>query len=410
MYAGHFGLSARPFVHGPAEDFFVPNPGVAQAASRLRHALTARDQVALVTGGPGVGKSALVERAIAGTDSGLTVLRADLRSGDPDDLYRAVAAGAGIVSDGPLPAALHAALTHERAPGRRVALVVDVITVTADTAKRLLRLMHLAGDAGAQLNVVLQGPHALGPLLDSPQLIHLRQRVTLRHRVRPFSLVETGAYVRDVLARVTADPDACMTSNVPAMVYLYVAGVPRLVNTLLDAAFADACARQLSRVDGEVIKQVAEQLGWKPLNAPAAALAAGVKPPLVTATPAARPKAPAPAAPAAPARARPAVTPEPLLAASDMTSRLLAPAAREARVPRADAEPPVSLATPDRPVRKLADLGTASTPAIPPMDPADPGATGMLRLEDLDDRDAESLFSEDSGHFRALTLGDKSPS
>jgi hypothetical protein len=36
------------------------------------------------------------------------------------------------------------------------------------------------------------------------------------------------------------------------------------------------------------------------------------------------------------------------------------------------------------------------------MDDTDTGATGMLRLEDLDERFAETLFSEDSGHFRVL--------
>jgi hypothetical protein len=79
-----------------------------------------------------------------------------------------------------------------------------------------------------------------------------------------------------------------------------------------------------------------------------------------------------------------------------MTSRLLAAAAVEAaRLPKAST--PVSLAAPDKPVRKLADLGTASSPSVPPLDPVDPGATGMLRLEDLDDRFAESLFGGESG-------------
>jgi general secretion pathway protein A len=403
MYAGHFGFSARPFVHGPAEGFFVANPGVGQAASRIRNALTARDQIVLVTGGPGVGKSALVERAADSVEAGLTLLRADLRAIDPDELYRVVAASAGLVSDAPLPVALHAALTHERSLNRRVALVVDVVAVNAELARRLLRLMHLAGDGGAQLNMVLQGPHTLAELLDTPALIHLRQRVTLRQRVRPLTLVETGAYVRDVLGRVTTDMDACMTSNVPAMVYLYVAGVPRLVNTLLDAAFAEACARQQSRVDGELVRQVADQLGWKPLNVPAAALAAGIKPPLPAAT---APGKPANTA-SRPAAAQVLPSPTATLPTSDMTSRLLAPLVKEAKAARPEPEAPVTLAAPDRPVKKLADIGTSSSPGVPAIDPQDPTATGMLRLEDLDDHDAESLFSEDSGHFRALTLSDK---
>ena len=41
------------------------------------------------------------------------------------------------------------------------------------------------------------------------------------------------------------------------------------------------------------------------------------------------------------------------------------------------------------------------------MDENDTGATGMLRLEDLDERFAESLFSEDSGHFKVLVDASK---
>jgi len=36
------------------------------------------------------------------------------------------------------------------------------------------------------------------------------------------------------------------------------------------------------------------------------------------------------------------------------------------------------------------------------MDANDTGATGMLRLEDLDERFAETMFSEESGHFKVL--------
>lgn len=388
MYAAHFGFAARPFVHGPADRYCVPNPGVAEAAARLAATLTARDQVAVVTGGPGVGKSALVERAAALAGS-VELLRADLRATDPDELLRTLVAGAGPASGTPLPEALVASFARRATSGRATTLVIDVGTVNAELARRLLRVTHLAGDAGAGLNLVLQGPHTLFQLLDAPALIHLRQRVACRHRVRPLTLLETAAYLREVLGHVTADVDACLAPNVAAVVQLYVAGVPRLVNTLMDAAFAEAAARGLARLEADVVKAVAEQLGWKPIAAPAvAAAAAGPAP----ARPAARPRGPDPAT-----RTRP---PEPpvtaTLPASEMTSRLLASAAVEAgRLPKAAA--PVSLATPDKPVRKLAELGTASSPAVPAMDPVDPGATGMLRLEDLDERFAESLFAGEPG-------------
>jgi general secretion pathway protein A len=386
MYAGHFGFSARPFVHGPAGRFCVANPGVAEATARLAATLSARDQVAVVTGGPGVGKSALVERAI-GLAGDVDVVRADLRATDPDELLRAVVAPAGLAAGTPLPEAVVAGFARRGAPGRAMTLVVDVGTVNAELARRLLRVAHLAGDAGAGLNLVLQGPHTLFQLLDAPALIHLRQRVACRHRVRPMALLETAAYIRELLGHVVADVDGCLAANVPAVVQLYVAGVPRLVNTLMDASLAEAAARGLARLEPEVVKAVAEQLGWKPIASPATAPAVAA-----AGKPVARPRAPEPAP-----RARPAEPPvTATLPASEMTSRLLAAAAVEAaRLPKAST--PVSLAAPDKPVRKLADLGTASSPSVPPLDPVDPGATGMLRLEDLDDRFAESLFGGESG-------------
>jgi type II secretory pathway predicted ATPase ExeA len=147
MYAGHFGFSARPFVHGPAGRFCVANPGVAEATARLAATLSARDQVAVVTGGPGVGKSALVERAI-GLAGDVDVVRADLRATDPDELLRAVVAPAGLAAGTPLPEAVVAGFARRGAPGRAMTLVVDVGTVNAELARRLLRVAHLAGDAG----------------------------------------------------------------------------------------------------------------------------------------------------------------------------------------------------------------------------------------------------------------------
>ena len=40
-------------------------------------------------------------------------------------------------------------------------------------------------------------------------------------------------------------PTTLMSSNVAAAVYCYVAGVPRLINTLLDATLSDAALQKL---------------------------------------------------------------------------------------------------------------------------------------------------------------------
>jgi len=159
-------------------------------------------------------------------------------------------------------------------------------------------------------------------------------------------------------------------------VYLYVAGVPRLIGTLMDAVLGELEARQSGKVDAEVVRHVAEQLGWKPIGSRAGAETGG-KPVSATAQ-----RQPAP----------PPAPPDNMVAlpASDETRKL--------QVGRA-VDAPVAAATAGAPRKPPKE----ARPAPPvPMDANDTGATGMLRLEDLDERFAETMFSEESGHFKIL--------
>lgn len=406
MYCDHFQLSERPFTHSPGQRFFTANAGMSDALGRLQHVLTARDAVAVVTGGPGVGKSAIAECAAASVPDGVRLARVDLRYGEAEDLCASILLSLGEDAAGMRPVqalyALRAVMARLAGEERRLALLLDIAGISAEVARHLLRVMNAAGEQGCQLNLVLMGPHPLHQQVDVPAMIHLRQRIAFRHRVRPLTLVETDRYVRHQLEAVGADPAALMSANVAAAVYCYVAGVPRLINTLLDAALSDAALQKLQRPDGGLIKRTAETLGWKPITP----VQAGPEP---ARSPASRPTAAAPAAPpkvslvaSGPAERREnarngaearkaADLPPP----SDMTLQLRAeavagggggtvPLAAEAKSPTAALFGGAPAAAP------------AVAPAIVPMDEQDTGATGMLRLQDLDDRFAETIFGREA--------------
>jgi hypothetical protein len=129
---------------------------------------------------------------------------------------------------------------------------------------------------------------------------------------------------------------------------------------------------------------VAEQLGWKPIGKRGAADLASTP---LSATP------PHPAGQAAPPPVA-AETAAAALSASDATLKLQIGRTEDAPVPAGiHAGAPAGSWNPRK----------ESRPALPvPMDENDTGATGMLRLEDLDERFAETMFSEDSGHFKIL--------
>lgn len=372
----------RPFADSP---YFIANPLQANALVRLRQAATFPGGVAVLSGGPGVGKSAFVRQALAAAEGDVQFLPVDLRNAEPAEFVDAILDGLGATpasaNGTPVVARLKEALLAQRTSGRQLIIGLDVAGLNVDLARRLLRFVHLSSEQRAPVSLILQGPHTLHPLLDVPGLIQLRQRLSFRLKLRPLTLLETAGYLRHCLAEAGENPDEIAAVNAAASVYLYVAGVPRLVNTLMDAALGEIRARQGGKIDADLIRQVAGQLGWKPIGARGVA-------DLVKKTPAAPTRRTAgPVVVRPPSAEVPPAAPADPLPASDITRRL------QLRRGPADAPPPVE--APPAP--------TAARPAPPvPMDDTDTGATGMLRLEDLDERFAETLFSEDSGHFKAL--------
>lgn len=404
VYREHFKLKDRPFAHAPGERTFQANATMSDALGRLQQLFTARDAVAVVTGGPGVGKSTLVEYALAALGSRVQAARVDLRYGDPADLCAATLLALGTTPSSMAPAQVHhelrLAMGRLAAEDKRLVLCLDISGISADIARHLLRIANLAGERGCQLNIVLMGPHPLHQQVDVPALIQLRQRIAFRHRVRPLTLAETDRYIRHQVEAVGADATALLSSNVGAAVYCYVAGVPRLINTLLDAALSDACLQGVQRPDGNFVKRTAEGLGWKPMTPPQSASDAAARPASAAPRPAAVRSSPPKIAafasaerPRSTAAADAAGKPE-LPEPSELTLALRAGAAAEAAS--------VSLAAENRsPTAAIfggSDGGSRNEVPPPPvaMDEVDTSATGMLRLQDLDERFAETIFGREA--------------
>ncbi len=422
VYREHFNLQERPFTQAPGQRFFTANAGVTDALGRLQHLVTARNAIAVVTGGPGVGKSTLAEVALASVpDPPLRIARVDLRYGEAEDIYGAIVAALGEESDTMRPAQafirLRSQMTRLVRDEHRLVLCLDIGGISTEVARHLLRVTNLAGEHACQMNIILMGPHPLHQQVDVPALIQLRQRIGFRYRVRPLTLAETERYVRHQVEAVGADATTLFSSNVATAAYCYVAGVPRLINTLLDAALSDGCMQKVQRPDGNLVKRTADGLGWKPMTPPLAG-AEGAKPAGQAARPtpvrSSPPKVAIVASGNSPERARTAEplteaaagSKPPLPPASDMTLQLRTNGANSDINPTRG--PGISLAAEARSPtaaifgaagaerRKTAASGGGLPPPAVTMDEVDTSATGMLRLQDLDDRFAETIFGKEA--------------
>jgi general secretion pathway protein A len=401
MYVDHFKLQERPFTNGPGTSYFLPAGEFEMTIARIQETLLARDAVAVLTGGPGVGKSSIVAHALKPIEDRAIVAYVDMRQTDPDLLYDMLLLGLGANSGSGNAAdslnCLRLAIHDHYKKDRRVTAVLDISGLTVERAKRLLRLVHMAGEPGGQLNVILLGPHTLHRLLDTPGLIHIRQRIGFRCRIRPLSAPETEAYIRHQLDTVGGEFNQILSSHVAQAVYRYVSGVPRLINTLMDASLSEAAVQKLKSLTPAVVDEVAADLGWKPLSH-------GEKNPSQSKTTAAAAIATTSSAETAelsrrssdslPARSNGN-------ASKDSTGRLLAAAGLlDSEKGRAGADKAARPASYDTPAsRGDTSLDDAAPSGIPAMSATDTGATGMLKLEDLDGRFAESVFGDDTGMF-----------
>jgi len=396
MYVDHFKLQERPFANSPGTGYFLPAGEFEMMVARIQETMLARDAVAVLTGGPGVGKSSIVAHARKTIEDRAIVAYVDMRQTDPELLYDMLLLGLGAESGGANTAdslnCLRVAIGAHYKKNRRVTAVIDISGLTVERAKRLLRLVHMAGEPGGQLNVILLGPHTLHRLLDTPGLIHIRQRVGFRCRIRPLSISETEAYIRHQLDTVGGNFDQLLSTDVARSVYRYVSGVPRLINTLMDASLSEAGVQQLNSLTPALIDEMAADLGWKPLSR------VEKKP-----APAKAPPAPSPSAETAELARRSSDTPAVKSngdARKESTGRLLAAAGLlDAEKGQAGAEKPSEPASYEPPAATPDEPQQDTPTAYPEMSASDTGATGMLKLEDLDAQFAESAFGDDTGMF-----------
>ncbi len=410
MYEAHFNLNRKPFDNYSADGIFTLNDEFESTLERIEQILLSRCAVGVITGGPGVGKTTIVSAAAKRVEDQAFVTHIDMRLSDPDLLYDLLLLNLGGESGGGDQATSLYRLKSTIAryndeQGRKITAVIDISNLTIERAKRILQLVHLAGEPECQLNIILLGPHALHKLLDTPGLIHMRQRVTFRHRVRPLTVTETDAYLKQQLERAGGQPDSILTHGTAIMIYQYVGGVPRLINTLMDAVLSHAAKTGAKAISPGMITEVTKLLGWRLLS--------GNK-----ATPAKKP------APATPAKAKPAaanqgtvdshkeeLSPLEISASnsktstatqgnqadsatiSETTALLMAAALDMDTSSGKDKTSSMKLTEDEK--KPEGDQKSTAESNIPAMDATDTSATGMLRLEDLDANFAETIFGEE---------------
>ena len=265
MYRNFFGLERYPFEVSPDPSFLYTTGQHQEAIAGLYYGVTARKGFMVLTGEVGTGKTLVVRCFLELLDQAAFdyayVFNSCLSS---EEFLRYVADDLGVrcgptKSDLLLEFSRH--LIERNRQGRTAVLVVDEAQHLDNQVLEEVRLLtNLETPRGKLLQIILAGQPELQSRLESPELRQLKQRVTLRFRLRPFSRQETTAYVWRRLELAGDGQRPIFTRQALDRVFAFSAGIPRLINTLCDNAMLSAFSLGKFPVGAEQVEEAASDL------------------------------------------------------------------------------------------------------------------------------------------------------
>jgi general secretion pathway protein A len=110
------------------------------------------------------------------------------------------------------------------------------------------------------IQILLVGQPELSEMLDRDDLRQLRQRIVLRHELKPFDAGELKFYVEERLRLAGYTGKGIFKRSALRELYAVTGGVPRLLNVVCDGALLTGYGRDQATLDAEIVREVANDL------------------------------------------------------------------------------------------------------------------------------------------------------
>jgi general secretion pathway protein A len=267
VYNSYFGLTESPFNITPDPGFLFMSASHREALAQLSYGISARRGFVVLTGEVGTGKTTLIHALLGqlAEDTQTALIFSAISS--PTDLLRYVCEEFKLVEPKQprsevydYMARLNEFLLDQYRQGQNCALIIDEAqNLPPEVLESIRQLSNFETPKDKLLQILLVGQPELAVRLNAPELRQLKQRITLRHHLRPLSLKELQDYVANRLQLANGDPKI-FTPKAIENVFVYSGGIPRLVNVICDNAMLSAYALEKKEIDAALIKEVAEDL------------------------------------------------------------------------------------------------------------------------------------------------------
>jgi general secretion pathway protein A len=281
MYERFYGLRELPFELAPNPKYLFLTNRQREALRNLQYGLSSAKAITVLTGEAGTGKTTLLHAAI---ESELCRHVSCVYLNNPaltrQEFIQVLSSRFGLSpqtadSKALLLDELDRALRERRSRGLITALVIDEAqSLSHELLEEIRLLANIETTTEKLLPLVITGQPELRERFNDPRLRQLKQRITLRCEILPFTQEETAAYIAMRIRTAGAEAGRLFTREAVILIHQISGGIPRTVSVICDNALMTGYGLGRQPVDREIVLEVAKDFDLDSHQSTAAGVAA----------------------------------------------------------------------------------------------------------------------------------------
>lgn len=269
MYCEYYGLLKKPFEMTPDPAFLYLGEAHREGLATLVYGINSGKGFVMLTGEVGLGKTTLLHALLSQLDSSTCSAFIFNPRLEPLDFFQMLFAELGIEepckSKSDYLLKLNDFLIERLERNESTVLIVDEAqNLSAELLEEIRLLSNLETSTSKLIQILLVGQPELNEMLARPELRQLRQRIALRHRLRPFNERETSDYIEERLRVAGYAGKSIFKRKAIRDIYAVTGGTPRLINVVCDGALLLGYSRDQATLDAADIREVAQDLELDP--------------------------------------------------------------------------------------------------------------------------------------------------
>ena len=266
MYTEYYGLVRSPFEMTPDPSFLYLGEAHREGLATLVYAVNSGKGFVMLTGEVGTGKTTLLHALLQQLDTQTNSAFIFNPRLDPMGFFRVLFeeldVGPPCETKAEYLLTLNQYLIDKLAAGERVLLIVDEAqNLSAEMLEEIRLLSNLETPTSKLIQIMLVGQPELQELVDRPELRQLRQRIALRHHLRPFDESEIADYVNGRLGKAGYTGKGLFKKKALRELHQITGGTPRMINNICDGSLLLGYVRQETALGPDIIREVARDLG-----------------------------------------------------------------------------------------------------------------------------------------------------